>query len=134
VNPSEAIEAGRQILDKVMIPAGFEFVHGSIGHGSGGHFASASYTRGNRRLDLSYRWALGAVEYRIDESALDHNAYMRLLGVWAESEYSHFSRDVALAGFEALRHDLECYCSDFLVGPGAEFKRLAREGAAHSNV
>ena len=75
-----------------MIPAGFVFVPGSTGKGSGGPFASASYTHGNRRLDFSYRWALGEVEYHMGESALNHKSYMRFLGVLADSEYTRFSR------------------------------------------
>jgi hypothetical protein len=125
MDPAEAIEAGRSILDAVMIPAGFVFLPGTTGKGSGGPFASASYVKKNRRLDFSYRWALGAVEYHVGETSLDHDSYMRLLNVYRDSEYSRFSRDVPLAGFEALRHDLELYCADFLTGPGEEFKRLA---------
>jgi hypothetical protein len=125
MDPTEAIETGRRILDRVLIPAGFVFLLGPTGKGSGGHFASASYVKQNRRLDFSYRWALGAVEYHIDEASLDHTSYMRLLNVHRESEYGRFPRDVPLAGFEALRHDLELYCADFLVGPGDEFRRLA---------
>jgi hypothetical protein len=127
VQPVEAIEAGRRILDQVMIPAGFVFALGTTGAGLGGRFASASYSRGDRRLDFSYRWALGAVEYHIGGSTLDHRSYMCALGVARDSEYSRFSRDTAIAGFEALRHDLEHCCSDFLVGPGEEFQKLARE-------
>ncbi len=126
VDPAEAIEAGRKILDRVLVPAGFAYLPGVTGKGSGGHFASASYVRGNRRLDFSYRWALGAVEYHIGAQSLGHASYMRLLGVHLESEYSRFPRDVPLAGFEALCHDLELYCTDFLAGPGEEFGRLAR--------
>jgi hypothetical protein len=50
---------------------------------------------------------------------------MRLLDMHSDSEYSRFSRELPLAGFEALRHDLAFYCADFLTGPGEEFKRLA---------
>ncbi len=117
-----------------MIPAGFAFASGSTGKGSGGAFASASYVRDNRRLDFSYRWALGAVEYHIGESILKHPSYMRLLGVYRDSEYSRFSRDVALAGFEALRHDLEHFGYDFLAGPGKEFERLARKSKEDGDV
>jgi hypothetical protein len=134
MNPSEAIVVGCRILDPVMTPAGFTFVPGTVGKGSGGNFASASYLRDDRRLDFSYRCALGAVEYHIGDLVLDHNSYMRLLGVWSDSEYSRFSRDAELAGFEALRNDLERYCADFLVGPGEEFRRLAKTPVPHGNM
>jgi hypothetical protein len=125
MDPAEAIETGRRIMDRVMIPAGFVSLPGTTGKGSGGHFASASYVKENRRLVFSYRWALGAVEYHIGDASLDHDSYMRVLSVYSESEYSRFPRDVPLAGFEALCHDLELYCTDFLTGPGEEFRRLA---------
>lgn len=126
MDPAEAIEAGRRILDLVMVPAGFVFELGTEGKGSGGHCASASYRKGNRTLSFSYRWALGEVEYRLGEARLDHDSYMRSLSVYRESEYCRFPRDVPLAGFEALRYDLERYCQDFLTGPGEEFTGLAK--------
>jgi hypothetical protein len=125
MNPAEAIEGGREILDPVMVPAGFAFLYGTTGKGSGGHFASASYRKEDRRLDFSYRWHVGAVEYHVGEATMDHDSYMRLLNVYGESQFSRFSHDVPLAGFEALRHDLELYCADFLTGPADEFCRLA---------
>ena len=45
---------------------------------------------------------------------------MRLSGVYGDCEYARFSRDLPSAGFEALRHDLERYCVNFLVGSGKE--------------
>jgi hypothetical protein len=126
VEPSEAIEAGRKILDGVLLPAAFAFVPGAAGKGSGGTFASAAYVRGERRLEFSYRWAVGEVTYYIGDDALGHDSYMRLLHVYAQSEFARFSRDEPLAGFEALGHDLKHFCGDFLTGPGTEFQMLAR--------
>lgn len=110
----------------MMVPAGFVFEPGTAGKGSGGHFASASYRKGDRTLSFSYRWALGEVEYSLGEARLDHDSYMRSLSVYRESEYCRFPHDVPLAGFEALRYDLERYCQDFLTGPGEEFTGLAK--------
>ena len=132
--PTEAIAAGRQILDALMASAGFHFEAGDSGQGSGGRFATASYIRGDRRLSFSFRWALGCVEYRIGDSVLDHNDYMRLLGAYGGSEYCRFSRESPLAGFEAVRHDLDRFCSDFLHGDGADFQRLAAHFKANPEM
>jgi hypothetical protein len=124
MHPTEAIDAGRKILDQVLISAGFVFAFGDCGHGSGGTFSTGAYVKNDRKLAFSFRWALGAVEYHVGEDCLDHNLYMRLLDVYDKSEFSRFSRDVPLAGFYALRHDLEHFCSDFVLGSGEEIQRL----------
>lgn len=125
MTPHETILAGRPILDAVLAPAGFQFDAPTADQASGGPFATASYHRDDRRLTFSYRYALGAVEYSIGNATLEHITYMRLLGVYERCELARFSRDEPLAGFQALRHDLEAFADDFLRGPGDEFRRLA---------
>lgn len=125
MNPSDAIMAGREILEPLLAPAGFRFELLLAGDSSNGPYAEAAYVRDDRRLAFSYRLALGDVEYRVGDATLDHNAYMRLLGVYPRSVFASFSREEPLAGFEALRTDLAAFGEDFLVGPGTEFVRLA---------
>ena len=108
MTPEEAIEAGRKILDQVMVAAGFAFLLGPSGKGSGGHFASASYFKDDRRLVFSYRWALGAVEYYMGEEGLDHNSYMRLLGVYGESEFCRSSAMSHLLGLRRCATTWSC--------------------------
>lgn len=72
LTPHDAVLSGRPILDAVMLPAGFQFEPPTAAEGSGGPFATASYFRNDRCLTFSYRYALGAVEYRIGEAVLDH--------------------------------------------------------------
>jgi hypothetical protein len=43
---------------------------------------------------------------------------MRFLGKDRDSAYAWFSRESPMAGFEALKRDLELYCQNFLVGSG----------------
>ena len=125
MKPTEAINAGRSILDPILVPAGFSFVPGTHGHSSGGNFAQASYVNGDRCLTFSYRFALGLVIYHIGDLSVGHNEYMQFLGKAKDPAYAWFSRESPMAGFEALRHDLDLYCQDFLVGSGDTVRQAA---------
>lgn len=128
MTPVEAITNGREILDPVMFSHGFTFEACTFGKGgSGGPAATGVYARGNRRLDFSYRWAPGAVEYSIGKDTLSHLAYMRFLGKYRESKFLSFYREEPMTGFVALRDDLVAFCQDFLAGNGDEFRRFAAE-------
>ncbi len=86
------------------------------GDGSGGRFARTDYVRGDRRLELHFRYSLGLVTYYLGAVAISHEAYMRtVLGPRGNNQYPGFSED-PLDGFRHLRHDLQRYCDDFLSG------------------
>ena len=123
MNPQEALQAGRQILDPVLLPAGFNYVAGEAGDSSGGPFARAVYAKDDRELELHFRRALMAA-YRVGGKELSHNDYMKRKGVWAESQYARFSRDGPLDGFRALRADLEKFCAEFIRGSGEEIAQF----------
>lgn len=132
MTPDEWLEAGRRILDPVLEPHGFRFRASESGSGSGGDFSTGAYVRGrfdpfaSRRLEVHFRYTLGRVTYSLGRSQLDHETYMKQLGVHTEAAYPGFSED-PIDGFRHLAHDLSHYCQDFLRGPGREFQRLARE-------
>ena len=65
VDPIARLREGTTILDPLLNEHGFNFVMTSAGKGSGGHFAVGEYRRGERRLELHYRWGLGIVCYRV---------------------------------------------------------------------
>ncbi len=117
--------AGVQILEPVLSAAGFVFSLDKVGGSSGGSFASGSYRKSNRVLELHFRYSLGLVTYHIGRSVLDHQTYMRMLGVDEVCQYPGFSDD-PLDGFRHLRDDLERFGGDFLTGTGKAFKRCAR--------
>src|SRR5437868_689109 len=94
MTPINALLEGCKILDAVMKPHGFNFVGGLTGKGSGGYFASGEYVRGDRRLELHFRYSLGLVTYHIGELSLTHDEYMRaLLGKDGGNKYPGFSDD-----------------------------------------
>ena len=122
MNALETFRAGCKILNEVMNPHGFYLVEGTFGNSSGGNFASGEYVKGNRRLEIHFRYSLGRVTYHIGDLPLTHEAYMRaLLGKNGGNQYPGFSDD-PLDGFRHLSYELAHFCGDFLNGSGEEFE------------
>jgi len=119
----EILQQGADILAPALVPHGFQFIMVTSGTGSGGAFAQGEFVRGDRKLDLHFRYSLGLVTYHIGTLSLAHDDYMRaLLGRSGASHYPGFSEEPS-AAFEALRQDLVEHCSDFLNGDGEEFRQ-----------
>jgi len=120
--PQQTLEAGVELLDDLMRSHGFVYTPTAAGVGSGGSFASGQFRRGNRSLELHYRYSLGLVTYHVGKLALSHEDYMWsvLDGRW-RSEYPGFSKE-PLDDFRHLRADLEHHCIDFLAGSDAGFE------------
>lgn len=123
-NPKQALLAGVQILDRVLRPHGYEFRLEKEDKESGGYFASGAYVRDNRKLELHFRYSLGLVRYHVGQESLDHETYMRLMGVYGRNQYPDFPQD-PIESFKHLGQDLQNFCSDFLSGECEQFKRLA---------
>jgi len=132
MNPRTILEQGTAILDPVLLPRGFRFQFRGEDVGSGGAFAWGEYVRGDRRLELHFRYSLGLVTYHIGDLALAHTLYMVALGVAKEAAYPGFSDD-PLAAFRDLSHDLEqLVAGDFLDGSGISFQHAAARVAAEA--
>jgi hypothetical protein len=125
-DPEKILIVGTKLLDPILEPRGFRFLLGGSGIGSGGRFASGKYSRENRSLELHFRCSLGLVTYHIQAASMDHETYMRMLGVRERSSYPDFPKD-PLDSFRSLASDLELYCEDFLSGTGDQFLRLSTE-------
>jgi len=122
--PKERLLAGAEILAPVLRPHGFVFKLEVHDKGSGGPFASGAYCKDNRRLELHFRYSLGMVSYHIGPDSLDHETYMRLLGVYGRNEYPDFPKE-PLESFRHLATDIQQYCEDFTLGDGEQFRSLA---------
>lgn len=123
MNALETFRAGCKILDEVMNQYGFFLIEEACGRSSGGNFASGEYVKGDRRLEIHFRYSLGLVTYHVGNLSLTHDAYMRaLLGKNGGNKYPGFSND-PLDGFRHLHFDLSHFCGDFLHGSGEEFER-----------
>jgi hypothetical protein len=134
INPKDALVEGAKILKAALSPYGFRFRFRGSGRGSGGNFASGAFVRGNRQLELHFRWSLGLVRYHADKASASHEFYMRELGVWDRCQYPGFSDDPNDA-FRGLGHDLG-FAQDFLTGSALILhqaaKREAAEEASHN--
>jgi hypothetical protein len=126
MDPREALTAGRQLLDAVLLPKGFVFQEEPSGKSSGGTYASGKYAKGDRSLEIHFRYSLGLVTYHVGRAAITHEEYMHcLLGARGGNKYPGFSDD-PIDAFRSLALDVEEYCLDFLIGPGEEFSRCVR--------
>jgi hypothetical protein len=123
-SPKAILLAGIETLDPVMTSAGLRFAFEAEGKLSGKNFAWGRYLRADRSLELHFRYSLGLVHYHVAATTLDHENYMRLLGVYGRSEYPNFSSD-PLDAFACLSRDLTKYCEDFLSGDGKQFREFA---------
>ena len=94
------------------------------GDSSGGRYASGEYRRGDRRLELHFRWSLGLVTYHVGGLSLDHAEYVRAVragtGTSVQPAYPGFSDD-PLAAFRDLGRDLERFGEVFLGGSDEAF-------------
>lgn len=131
-SPVEVLRAGAEVLSPILHPHGFKFKEGTSGVGSGGAFASGTFERGDRIIELHFRHSLGLVSYRIGSSLIDHENYLRFSGHWADRRYPGYSA-TPLEGFAALAHDLSAFFTDFLAGTGEKFKMVVAEYAANPN-
>jgi hypothetical protein len=123
MNALETFRVGCKILDEVMNPHGFFLIEGLSGTSSGGNFARGEYIRGDRKLEIHFRFSLGLVTYHMGDLSLRHESYMRaLLGKDGGNQYPGFSDD-PLDGFSHLSYDLSHFCGDFMNGSGEEFER-----------
>ena len=124
MDASELLECGREILDPVLLPHGFHFERGMAGPASGGEFARAAYVRGHHRLDFSVRRGLGEVVYRVRDTSLAHEDFMRAVAGAGRHAYPGFSSD-PLDGFRHLRQDLEQFGKAFLRTMDEDFHEFA---------
>jgi len=119
-NPSEILLAGRKHIDPIMSSHGFSWESLGSGQSSGGQFDGGRYVKGDRSLELHFRFSLGLVTYSLAFVALSHEDYMRHVAPPGAAQYPGFG-DNPLAAFEHLAHDLSLYAGDFLSGSGAQF-------------
>ena len=121
MNPEDELKEGVALLYSLMNDNGFHFVQDAKGFGSGGHFASGYFEKGNRRLNLSVRYSLGCVTYQYEKEEIPHEEYLR--AVRAKGEYPGFSKRI-IEAFEHLGGDLEKFFVVFLSGTDQELEEI----------
>ena len=97
--------------------------------GLGEEVTFGEFVRGDRRLLIELSNSLGPVKYYVRDLWLEHEPYMRALGIeQGDNSYPGFSND-PLDGFRHVRTDLERFGSDFLTGDASILIRAASEEA-----
>lgn len=126
---SATFDEGIRVLSSLMQQHHFEqSVTGGVG--SGGAYATAEFTRGNRKLELHFRQSLGIVTYHLGDASLSHEDYMWVVtGERWSTAYPGFSND-PLDGFRHLRADLEQFGGEFLDGQDNAFLARVEQAAA----
>jgi hypothetical protein len=123
---AKAMSRGLEEIAPLLESHGFGLTERDLGKDSGGYYATADFTRGDRSVHLWLRGGLG-VHYEVAGESLDHAAYMlALLGRSGGNRFPPYLHDQVEA-FHALRYDLERFCGDLLEGSGDEFRRCCRE-------
>jgi hypothetical protein len=133
MEPKRQLLAGVRVLDPVLGQFGFIFELEAEAKGSGGPFASGSYRKGDRALELHFRHSLGLVRYYIGKATLDHESYMRFVGAYGRNQYPDFPLD-PLESFVHLANDINAYCSDFVSGDGRNFTLWAQRLSENPGV
>ncbi len=123
MNPQDELENGVNLLKPVMEASGFHYVLENVGNSSGGNFSQGAFISGAKRLELSFRWSLGCVEYQIKGIAIGHEEYMEAVEKKGEAKYPGFSNK-PIEAFEHLASDISKYCGVFLKGSNEEFIEL----------
>lgn len=127
MNPVEILRKGAIELEPALGPEGFEFVQTGSGRGSGGDFAIGIFRRGDRKLELHFRYSLGLVAYHVGSEELSHLEFIRAVratqAIQDSSDYPGFSSD-PLDGFRHLRADIVRFGGVFTRGSSAEFAAL----------
>jgi hypothetical protein len=100
------LEAGAKIVGAVIEPHGFVWVPGKTHEGHPGNAARGTFVKGDRQLELGFRWSLGSVTYRIGTTSVTHEALMRYSGHQADAAYPGYSTDL-LDAFRHLASDRE---------------------------
>lgn len=120
------LAAGLAEVGPILSAHGFQEAARDAGKGSGGFLALADFTKGDRTLHVWLRRKSLSVHYDLRGHELSHSEYMReLLGAGGGNRFPPFADDAAQA-FQALGHDLQHYCLDFLAGSGDDYLRCWR--------
>jgi hypothetical protein len=115
-DPNHTLQRGASLLGQLLLRHGFVFEILGAGEGSGGTFAFGHFRRGDRRVELHFRYSLGLVRYHLGSRSMSHEDFMYAVqGKLHASKYPGFSGD-PMDGFRDLLSDLEAYGTDFLSG------------------
>ncbi|MGB8193710.1 MAG: hypothetical protein WCF67_17390 [Chitinophagaceae bacterium] len=97
--------------------------------GSGGQVTEASFTKGNKKFNIGYRYSLGKLNYHCGDAVVTHAFYLDGLGYAEQKKFPDFQSDDKLKVFRNILHDLEYLVDDFFAGDCSRLKMLAVQEA-----
>lgn len=127
MEPDTFLEKGACVLAEKLEPLGYRFAISQPAiEGSGGSFAWAAFSRGDREIQLwARRDQLGNVRYRLGDDEFTHREHMRALRLETAAHWPGFDDGDPLGGFKRLLLDL-AQCDEFLSGDAASVVRRVR--------
>lgn len=128
MTPEQQLLEGVKIISTYLGPLGFHFKLLGTGQSSGGHFAFGQFVCGDREIELHFRWSLGLVSYKADNTVLGHEDYINLLDKHGQNKYPNFS-DEPNDAFKCLKFDLENLMKDFTENNAVQFRQKGPEKA-----
>ena len=126
----DILRDGSEILKPIMNRHGFSFSIDGEGSSSGGNLASGSWINKDRKLEYSFPFSLGLVEFSLGTKTIEHKFFL-----WALSGEKHKAKytgppDDPLDGFRRLLDDLDQFCEVFLTGSDLELTYAIRKAEA----
>jgi hypothetical protein len=122
------LDAGARVIGVVVEPHGFVWALGKTYEGHPGNAARGAFVKGDRQLELGFRWSLGPVTYRVGTASVSHEALMKYAGHHADAEYPGYSTE-PLNAFRHLASDIQKFGGDFVFGSGTTI--IAASRVAH---
>jgi hypothetical protein len=119
------LDAGAKIVGVVIEPLGFVWALGKTHAGHPGSAARGAFVKGDRQLEVGFRWSLGPIIYRVGGAAVNHEALVKYAGHSTEAEYPGYSTD-PLDAFRHLASDVKNFGGDFMFGDGASIIAASR--------
>ena len=120
----EDFEAGLAIVIPFFESRGFSRTIAKPFEDKDGWLLSATFSRGQRSVELHHQYSLGPVRYRIGDLSIEHLAYLEALGLASKAHYPTYEDD-SHAGYPAILHDLEKLLSPFFEGSEQDFIEIA---------
>ena len=110
------LTVGLETVQPFLNGYGFELENYNINKDSDGYFAFASYTNGNKKLSIDYRFSIGEVLYQYKDSIVSHPFYLDQLGFADKKHHKGFLLKNHLEEFKYILDDFEFLVDDFFKG------------------
>ena len=116
MQPLTDLIKGIEVLEPFLRRHNFAFDNYENGKGSGGQFTNATFTSGQKKFIIGYRFSISQLYYQFAESKVGHTFYLDHLGFSDKKQFPDFQSDDKLASFKHILHDLDYLVTDFFKG------------------